>query len=188
MKQTTESSQPAARKITLGCVALASLFVLAVPGNATAAPPIGHFHEQFSDSFPNNYCDIAGTSVIQGVDNFTRYSDGTFNERFTFTETFTAAASQKSIVFRAANQFSRRTTPIDNGDGTQTFIVTFKGLFEQIKIPNGPVLSFDAGTVTFANTFKPGEDIPSSVIVELHGPHPDADGSIFCDVVVPALA
>ena len=40
------------RKSSLFFVVLASLFVLAVPGNATAAPPIAHSHERFSDTFP----------------------------------------------------------------------------------------------------------------------------------------
>lgn len=174
-------------------LATTALVVLAVPGNVNAAPPIDHFHEQVSDTFPNNYCDIAGTSVLQGVDNFTRYSDGTFNEQFTFTETFTATASQKSIVIRTANQFTRRSTPIDNGDGTLTFIVTFNGLVEQISIPNGPVLSIDAGTVTFAHTFAANGDgtftYLSTTILELHGPHPDvlSDRTLLCDVIVPAL-
>jgi hypothetical protein len=174
-------------------LATTGLAVLAVPGNVTAAPPIAHTHEQISETFPNNYCDIAGTSDIQGVVNHTRYSDGTFNETFTFTETFTATASQKSIVIRAAAEFTRRSTPIDNGDGTLTFVVTFNGLHEQLRIPNGPVLSFDAGTVTFANTFRANEDgtftFVSSTIEGLHGPHPEAlsDFELFCDVVVPAL-
>ena len=181
------------RKSSSFFVVLASLFVLAVPGNVTAAEIIAHSHERFSDSFPSELCGIEGTSVISGVQNVTRYSDGTFSENFELTETFTATASQKSIVLHYANQFSRRSVPIDNGDGTFTFIVTFKGLHEQIRIANGPVLSFDAGTITFANTFAIDEDgngtFVSSTIVGLHGLHPDAlsDGTLFCDVVVPAL-
>ena len=174
-------------------LATTALVVLAVPGNVTAAPPVAHSHEKISETFPNNYCDIGGTSDVQGVVNFTLYSDGTFSERFSVTETFTATASQKSIVIRAAAQFTRRTPPTDNGDGTLTFVVTFKGLHEQIRIPHGPVLSRDAGTITFANTFRANEDgtftFVSSTIVGLHGPHPEAlsDGTLFCEVVVPAL-
>jgi hypothetical protein len=104
-----------------------------------------------------------------------------------------ATICQKSIVLQFANQFTRRDLPVDNGDGTVTFTVTFKGLYEQIRTPNGPVLSIDAGTVTFANTFADNGDgtftFVSSTIVGLHGPHPDllSDFAIFCDVVVPAL-
>ena len=182
------------RKSSLFFVVLASLFVLAVPGNAAAARIIAHSHERFSDTFPDTeICGIEGTSVISGVENIKLFSDGTFIDNANTTETFTATASQKSIVIHGAGQFTRRSVPIDNGDGTLTFIVTFKGLHEQIRIANGPVLSFDAGTITFANTFADNGDgtftFVSSTIVELHGMHPDAlsDGTLFCDVVVPAL-
>jgi hypothetical protein len=189
MKQTAESSQPAARKTTLGCVALAALFVLAAPGNATAATPIENSHERFSDTFENSYCGIDGISVVEGVNHVIRFPGTfpTFIDNLEVTETFTATDSQRSIVFHFANQFTRRTQPTDNGDGTLTFTVTFKGLFEQIRIADGPVLSFDAGTITFANTFYANGPFISSELVEMHGPHPDADGSIFCDVVAPAL-
>jgi hypothetical protein len=181
------------RKSSLFCVVLASLFVFAVPGNAAAAEPIAHFHERFSDTFPTEMCGIGGTSVIEGVENVTRFSDGTFIITGAFTETFTATTSQNSIVIHAANQFTRRSLPVDNGDGTLTFTVTFNGLHEQIRIANGPVLSFDAGTITLANTFRDNGDgtftFVSTTIVELHGLHPESlsDGTLFCDVVVPAL-
>jgi hypothetical protein len=171
-------------------VALASLFVLALPGNANAAPPIEHFHERFSETFPNSVCGLDGTSVVEGVNTVIRFPGTfpTFIDNLELTETFTATDSQRSIVLHFANQFTRRTQPTDNGDGTITFTVTFKGLFEQIRIAHGPVLSFDAGTITFANTFRIEDGaFLSSTLVEMHGPHPDADGSIFCDVVVPAL-
>jgi hypothetical protein len=174
-------------------LATTALVVLAVPGNVTAAPPIAHSHEQISDTFANNYCGIEGTSVIQGVLNSVRFSDGTFLENLALTETFTATASQKSIVLQFANQFTRRDLPVDNGDGTLTFTVTFKGLYEQIRVLNGPVLSIDVGQISFANTFRANEDgtftFVSSTIVGVHGPHPDvlSDFAIFCDVVVPVL-
>jgi hypothetical protein len=178
------------RRALLATTALAAL---AVPAHVSAASSVDRSHEQFSDTFPSNYCDIPGTSVFRLVGNFTDYSDGTFKNLLSVTETFTATASQKSIVIRTAEQFSRRSTPIDNGDGTITFVVTFNGLFEQLRITNGPVLSLDAGTVTLANTFAVDADgnftYLSTKIVGLGGPHPEilSDGSLFCDVVVPAL-
>jgi hypothetical protein len=60
---------------------------------------------------------------------------------------------------------------------------------ESSRRAHGRVLSVDAGTLTVANTFRieDGEFL-SSTIVEMHRKHPDADGSIFCDVVLPALS
>ena len=172
----------------------AALGAFAVPAHANAASPIvAQSHEQSTDTFPDNFCDIPGTSEFRIVVNSTYYADGTFKHLLSVTQTFTATASQKSIVIRTADQFSRRITPIDNGDGTLTFVVSFKGLFEQLRIANGPVLSFDAGTVTLANTFAVDADgnftFVGTEIVGLGGPHPEvlSDGTLFCDVVVPAL-
>jgi len=175
------------------CAALGSLMVMFVPGHVAAAPIADHTREEYSDSFANNYCGIDGISVISGVDDIKRFSDGTFIDNGKFTETFTAAASQKSIVLRFAAQRSRKSLPIDNGDGTFTFVVSFKGLYEQIKLDHGAVLSIDAGTVTFANTFAVDEDGNGTylytTIERVSGPHPEveSDWTLFCDVVVPAL-
>jgi hypothetical protein len=57
--------------------------------------------------------------------------------------------------------------------GTITFLASSKGLPEQIKTPSGPVLTRDAGIITFADTFdlETGEFI-SSELVLMKGPHP----------------
>ena len=181
------------RKSASFCVAIASLFVVAVPGHVTAARVIAHFHENFTDSFPDEICGIAGTSVVRGVDNFTVLSNNTISDNFTVNQTFTATASHKSIVLHVAQQVTGTDAPIDNGDGTVTFITTFKGLPEQIRIANGPLLLRDAGTVTFTDTFAVDADgiftFVSRTLSGLHGPHPDllSDFELFCDVIVPAL-
>lgn len=181
------------RKTASFCVAMASLFVLAVPGNVTAARVIAHFHENFTDSFPDQICGIAGTSVVRGVDNFTEFSNNTFSDNFTVNQTFTATASHKSIVLHVAQHVTGTAAPIDNGDGTVTFITTFKGLPEQIRIAHGPLLLRDAGTVTFNATFLVEADgtltFQSQTLSGLHGPHPDllSDFALFCNVIIPAL-
>ena len=78
----------------------------------------------------------------------------------------------------------------DNGDGTVTFVSVFKGLAEKLRIPNGPTLTRDAGDVTIYQTFDTAtDDFVPQVISPLHGPHPDllSGGTLFCDVIVPAL-
>jgi hypothetical protein len=57
------------------------------------------------------------------------------------------------------------------------------------KIPNGPILTRDAGYVTIYETFDPNTgDLISQTLSPDHGPHPSlADPSLFCDVVVAAL-
>lgn len=172
---------------------MASLIVLAVPGNASAARVIFHDHANFTDSFDDVFCGIAGTSVLRGVDNFKVFSNNTISDNFTLNQTFTATDSGKSIVLHAAQLVTGNDAPIDNGDGTISFINTFTGLPEQIRIANGPLLLRDAGTVTFTDTFMVEEDgtltFLSSTFSGMHGPHPDllSDFELFCDVIIPAL-
>lgn len=183
------------RKTVPFCVVVASLFALSVPGHVNAARVVFRDHANFTDTFADNFCGLAGTSVVKGVDNFTVYSNNTIKDNFTVTETFTSAATGKSIVVHVAQQVTGNDAPIDNGDGTVTFVSTFKGLPEQIRIKNGPLLSRDAGVVTFTDTFAvdpvTGEfTFLSETLSGLHGPHPDliSDFAIFCDVIIPALS
>jgi hypothetical protein len=69
-------------------------------------------------------------------------------------------------------------------------MVTFKGLPEMIKLPNGSILSRDAGNVTFLDTEDADGNFISRTVVDENGPHPDLDSdfAIFCDVIVPALS
>ena len=169
---------------------LVATFVLAfMASSAAAAPLVDRFHGTFSDTFQDNICGIDGTSVVNGMDNIQVFADGTFKDEFRLNLTFTSAATGKSVLLFAANQFVG-TGPIDNGDGTITFVSTFKGLPEKIKLPNGRVLSRDAGFVSFNDTFDATTgDFLGEVISPENGPHPDLDSgfALFCDVVVPAL-
>jgi hypothetical protein len=67
---------------------------------------------------------------------------------------------------------------------------------EKLKLPNGPILSRDAGLVTFDGIYDPTTgDLLSETISAEKGPHPELDsggdfggGALFCDVIVPALS
>jgi len=169
---------------------LVATVLLAFMASSTgAAPLVNRFHGTFSDTFPDNICGIDGTTVVSGTDNIQEFADGTFKDEFRQNLVFTSAATGKSVLLFAANQFVG-TGPIDNGDGTVTFVSTFKGLPEMLKLPNGPVLSRDAGFVSFNDTFDAttGEFLGETISPE-NGPHPDLDSgfALFCDVIVPAL-
>jgi hypothetical protein len=171
--------------------ALVGVLVLAsVASTASGARLIDRFHGTFSETFVDNICGIDGTSVVSGMDNIQVFADGTFKDQFRLNQVFTSAATGKSVLLFAANQFVGA-GPIDNGDGTITFTSTYKGLPEMIKLPNGRVLSRDAGFVTFNDTFDAttGEFLGETISPE-NGPHPDLDSgfALFCDVIVPALS
>ena len=167
-----------------------TLLLALMASTAGAAPLVNRFHGTFSDTFPENICGIDGTTVVSGMDNIQEFADGTFKDEFRQNYVFTSAATGKSVLLFAANQFVG-TGPIDNGDGTITFVSTFKGLPEKIKLPNGRILSRDAGFVTFNDTFDAttGEFLGTTISPE-NGPHPDLDSgfALFCDVIVPALS
>ena len=177
-------------RVALFTVVIAAIVAVVMPGSGVAAKPVFHSHENFSDTFADNFCGIPGTSVARGVDNFTLYANNRFKDNFTLTQTFTATASGKSVRIHVAQQVTGTDQPIDNGDGTVTFVNTFKGLPEQLKIKNGPVLSRDAGVVTFTQIFDAttGDFISQTVSGE-KGPHPDlnSDFAVFCNVLIPAL-
>lgn len=166
---------------------------LAVSSGAFAAAPIINEHSSFTETFPDEVCGISGTTILSGVDNFKVYADGTYLDTGRFRAVFTADESGKSIVNFAAGQTSGLAEPIQNPDGTITFIDTFKGLPEKLSIPGGPTLSRDAGVVTLTRTFRPLPndefELVSQIISGEHGPHPDlnSDFEVFCEVLVPVL-
>src|SRR5262249_19280460 len=120
------------------------------------------------------------------------YADGTFRDTSRVRQVFTAR-NGKSVVFFSAGQVTGLNDPIQNADGTITFINTFKGLPEKLSIAGGPTLSRDAGGVTIARTFRA---LPKGVVRLVwqavagdHGPHPARDGVgvVFWNVPVPGL-
>ena len=129
--------------------------------------------------------------VLRGVDDFRAYADNQIVDNFEVTQTFTSASTGKSIVIHVAQRFTSNDEPIENGDGTVTFVQTFTGLPELIRLANGGVLLRDAGTVVFTFVFdaETGDFISQTVSGE-KGPHPDLDSGFeaFCDVIVPALS
>ena len=147
-------------------------------GIGAAARPVIHEHESFNDTFADSICGIPGTSVARGVDNFTLYPDNRFKDEFELHQTFTATVGVVCVGDRIT------------GDGTITFVTTFKGLPEKVKLPNGRVLTRDAGNVTIttvldAQTFE----LVSNGVSGEKGPHPDLDSDLelFCNIVEPAL-
>jgi len=169
---------------------VATVLLASMASSAGAAPLVDRFHDSFSDTFQDNVCGIDGTSALTVVANVQVFADGTFKLQLNQKDVFTSAATGKSVLlFFAAQQVNAG--PIDNGDGTVTFVTTFKGLPEMIKLPNGGVLSRDAGFIGFNDTFDAttGQFLGQTVSPQ-NGPHPDADSgfTLFCDVIVPALS
>jgi hypothetical protein len=177
------------RLFVVGALA-ASVSLALMASSAASAPLVDRFHDSFSDTSPATVCGIDGTNTDNVVANAQEFADGTFKLQLNRKSVFTSAATGKSVLlFFFAQQVNAG--PIDNGDGTVTFVTTFKGLPEMIKLPNGGVLSRDAGFIGFNDTFDATTgDFLGETVSPQNGPHPDADSgfTLFCDVIVPALS
>lgn len=166
-----------------------ALLLALMASSAAAAPIVEQFHGTFSDTFSDNICGIDGTSVVSGMDNIQVFADGTFKDQFRLNQVFTSTATGKSVLIFVAGQ-TKSVGPTINPDGTMTFVDSFIGLPEKLKLPNGAILSRDAGNVTFLSTFDSDGNFISRTTVSEKGPHPDLDSdfALFCDVIVPALS
>lgn len=168
----------------------AAMLMALTASSAGAAPIVEHGHSSGTDTSADTLCGIEGTTVTRFVDDFQVFADNTFKDQFSGKAVFTSDATGKSVSIFAAQQVSGPIDPIDNGDGTITFVATFKGIPELLKLPNGPVLSRDAGSVTLFQTFDATTDeFISTTFSGDKGPHPDLESGfeLFCDVIVPAL-
>jgi hypothetical protein len=169
--------------------AAALVLVAVAASGAGAAGKTMVFHNSFTDSNPtDDACGIAGASTIKFQDITQVYADGTTKDEVNFKYVFTSDATGKSFEITAA-VMEQGAGPILNPDGTVTFISSFKGLPQKLKVPNGPLLTRDAGNVTLTQTFDPTTgNLVSQSISPDHGPHPSlADPNLFCNVIVSAL-
>jgi hypothetical protein len=176
--------------LVTGLLALA----VALPSIGVAAKPVVNEHSRFTDTFPDEICGISGTSTVDVVDNFKLFADGTFLDTVRVDSLFTAEGSGKQLRIMSAGHTTGLDEPIDNGDGTITFVATFKGLPEKVSLPNGGTLLRDAGNVTTATTFfvEPDDSLTfvSQTVSGEKGPHPDLDSGFqaLCDIAVPLLS
>jgi hypothetical protein len=95
----------------------------------------------------------------------------------------------ESVIVNFAN-LTRETESIDEEAGTITFHTSVRGLPERISTPHGPVITRDAGLISFVTTYDLAteEQISSEVIVN-NGPHPQAesDFTLFCEIITAEL-
>jgi hypothetical protein len=165
---------------------------LGLPAAAGAARP---FHANFDDTFTDNVCglDVAGEAV--GVDNFTPLAVDSAGNPIAFRDTsqvkVTWTRNGKSLVVANAGQQTQTATGDFNG--IVTFTTTYKGLPERIFVPNGPVITRDAGIITIQDVVdfstNPDGDLISSTVLVNNGPHPEADANfdLFCEVFTQVL-
>lgn len=107
--------------------------------------------------------------------------------------TWTNPLNGKSLEFNGGGQILRQTKAI-HPDGSFTVRDEFLGLGVQLKLPNGPVLSFAAGRVVVEILVTPlpggGFMVSDLEVLFLAGPRPpesELQSPAFCAVVIDAL-
>jgi hypothetical protein len=165
--------------------------VAALPTGVSAAAPQ---HVNFSGTIPNvDLCGFNTTLTYSGVDTFTPVFDSAgnlvaFKDLHQEQDTYTTTNGQSITIHSGGMQTGTFTL---NPDGTlATTLITYKGLPEQLKTPNGPVLTQDAGIITFFNLFDSSGNFISQTVTAESGPHPEADSgfTLFCQAVTAALS
>jgi hypothetical protein len=181
------------RRHVFSAALAAATAVTVVPSIAGAEPP-DRFHAHFNDTLLDvDVCGITVDIVLDVVLTEQAFFDNQGNfDRFMATgsgrETWTAD-NGKSVRIQYSNQFLA-TEVIDEAAGTITFSDTFTGLPEKIMTRGGPVLTRDAGLITFTATFDLETGDLISEDVTFSGPHPQAesDFTLFCEVITAALS
>jgi hypothetical protein len=192
-----------------GSAAISATVLLAfAAASASAAPAVQHYHYSYTctstpttpadpndcigtDSFGQptpveidpELCEIPGTKVDHASGNVQVFADGTAKIEAKEDYTFTSALTGNSIESHSAAQ--QTTTVVDNGNDTISFVFAFKGLEQQLKLPNGPMLGRDAGPISFTLTLDATTFDFVSFTVSEKSPHTLSDN--FCDIVESAV-
>src|SRR6266516_154836 len=145
---------------------VALVFVAAALAGATSAlgwqgPPV--VNEEFRpppDVHPLTWCgQVQGTAVDTIVEHYMVDASGNIIDNVRFTRVFTATATGKAIV-SSASTTAKSQGPIDNGNGTNSFVTAINGLALKFQALDGPVLKAadgqplrSAGVLVFEDVF-----------------------------------
>jgi hypothetical protein len=180
------------RRVLLPLLAAALLLAATAPAALAAKP------ERFEDIVdpPPSSQNICGVDVTEDVffraHGITR-ADGSVVGSAQVRVTWTNAEGESLELF-AANAFFAE-PPIENPDGTITFVFRQAGVHERIRSSEGITAAFDRGqiivmeTVDFGDPEDPEDDELISQELTFHGPHPEAESNfeLFCEVFTEVL-
>lgn len=183
------------KPIFAGLVVLTGALVATTTALAFTGPPA--VNQQFRpppDGHPQTWCgQVEGTAVDTVVEHYMQDADGNIVDNVRITSLFTATATGKSIV-SSASSTTRSTGPIDNGDGTISFITQFTGLVLKFQIPGGPILKAangepirSAGVLVIEDVFDAATGGYITTIESFSGPHLAREGVDICGPSVASL-
>src|SRR5919204_4319616 len=176
-------------------VVVAAALTAATSALGWQGPPV--VNEQFrspSDVHPLTWCgEVQGTAVDAVVEHYMQDASGNIIDNVRFTRVFTATATGKSIV-SSASSTERSTGPIDNGDGTISFVTQITGLVLKFQIPGGPALKAangepirSAGVLIIEDVFDAESGDYITTNESFNGPHLGREGVDICGPSVAYL-
>jgi hypothetical protein len=174
---------------------LAGALVTATTALAFTGPPVANEHfRPPPDIHPATWCgEVAGTAVDTVVEHYMQDANGNIIDNVRFTRLFTATATGKSLL-SSASSTERSKGPIDNGDGTISFVTQITGLVLKFQIPNGPVLKAadgeplrSAGVLILEDVFDAATGDYITTKESFSGPHLAREGVDICGPSVDYL-
>ena len=178
---------------TLAVVA-ASLAAATSALGLTGPPVVNQEFRPPPDVHPATWCgQVQGTAVDTIVEHYMVDASGNIIDNVRFTRVFTATATGKAIV-SSASTTEKSQGPIDNGDGTISFITAINGLTLKFQALNGPVLKAadgqplrSAGVLIFEDVFDRATGDYITTDISFKGPHVGAEGVDICGPSVAYL-
>jgi hypothetical protein len=170
----------------LTVTALCALAIaLSVPTAGLAgAPTVTPFHGSEPGSLSICGLDLKTTFDFTGV--IVMKTSGASVNAGEFTSVWTNPASGKSIMIHGSEQFMNG-APIDNGDGTISFIGAANGAYI-VKDTHGAPITIDAGRFTARVTLDAATgQLVSVERLSVAGNESDTPADSSCDTIVAAL-
>ena len=184
-----------AKLLFVGLVVMAGALVAATTALGFTGPPV--VNQQFRpapDVHPQTWCgQVEGTAVDTVVEHYMQDANGDVVDNVRITSLFTATATGKSIL-SSASSTERSTGPIDNGDGTISFVTQITGLVLKFQIPGGPLLKAangepirSAGVLILEDVFDAATGDYITTNQSFAGPHLAREGVDICGPSVAYL-
>jgi hypothetical protein len=164
-------------------IGIGLLFAAATAPGALGAAPIDRFHDHFDVTIEDfDACGFETTAhfVGQNVVRVTAGEDGLDKVAIegSFRATFTSVDGRQLIQDGA--EASRDLTVTDNGDGTITETYALTGVLF-FRDGDHHLLNMRAGKIIYSDTYDEEGNLVSFTYDIVGGPHPFAEGGIFCD-------
>lgn len=176
------------KPIFAGLLVLGGAVVAATTALGFTGPPVAN--QQFRpppDVHPQTWCgEVEGMATDTVVEHYMQDADGNIIDNARVTRLFTATATGNSIL-SSASSTERSTGPIDNGDGTISFVTQMTGLVLKFQIPGGPVLKAangepirSAGVLILEDVFDAATGDYITTNETFNGPHLTREGVDIC--------